>query len=127
VVQAVVLAWLVLASIGLLASGGLSLALRLVLAGALWLTAWPSMRREISLLTPGALKRIEAGGGCDDWRVASGPWGPAVPACLDPQCAVLGPVLWLRIDTAAGPHRACLVDRALAMRLRLSGWLATNC
>ena len=95
------------------------------LAIGLWGCALPCVLRDLALCGPGAL-RVIATSGRQGWRVACGTQGP-VDAATAPQGAVLGPVLWLRIDTAAGPRRACLVDRALAMRLRLSGQRAPNC
>ena len=119
------LAWLVIAGGGLLAARGLPVALRAALAIGLWACALPCVLRDLALCGPGAL-RVIATSGRQGWRVACGTQGP-VDAATAPQGAVLGPVLWLRIDTAAGPRRACLVDRALAMRLRLSGQRAPNC
>jgi len=108
-----------------LAARALPLTVRGALILGLWLCALPAVRRDLRLRAPGALRRIELSGECQ-WSVAWAGQGPALPATPSPQCVVLGAVLWLKFETAAGPRCACIVNRALAMRLRLAGRAATG-
>lgn len=118
-----VFGWLAVASAGLLAARAWPLALRAVLVLGLWAVALPAIRRDLALAAPGSLRRVELRDGLA-WRIACKPGEPAVPAAPSPYCAILGALLWLKFDTAAGPRRACVVDRALAARLRLGGYRA---
>ncbi len=115
-----ILGWLAVASMGLLASRALPIAGRVVLFLGLWACALPVVRRDLWLRARGALRRIEISDE-NDWSIAQAVRGPAVAATPGPQCAVLGAVIWLKLATATGSHHACIVNRALAARLRLAG------
>lgn len=99
--------------------------LRGVLVLCLWALALPAIRRDLMLAQAGALRRI-GHDGRQAWRVVCGR-GAAIPARPSPHCMVLGKALWLQFDSPTGTHRACLVDRALAVRLRWARRGAPNC
>lgn len=108
---------------GVLAARALPAEVRVVLIAGLWAGALPVVRRALWLRAPGALWRIEVSGEYE-WSIALVARGSAVAATLGPQCAVLGAVIWLKLETATGSHHACIVNRALAARLRLAGRMA---
>lgn len=118
--MAAALAWLALATVGVLAAQALPWVLRIALALSVWAVALPCLRRDLALRSPRSIGRLEHRGG-RDWRLAGIASGePAIAAIPCAHCVILGAVLWLKFDTAGGPRRACVVDRALAMRLSLS-------
>jgi hypothetical protein len=94
--------------------------LRCLLLLALWSVALPAVRRDLALRASVSLRRIQPGRG-RDWLVACRRQPGTARATPSPHCATFGALVLLRFDTQAGPRRACVLDRALALRLRIAG------
>lgn len=82
---------------------------------AVWLLALPGLRDAVLLASRRSPRRIGQRG-AGHWYL----WPGALPARPSPHCLAIGPALWLSLDTPCGRRRACIVDRRLASRLRLS-------
>ncbi|MGD9597302.1 MAG: hypothetical protein AB7G76_02900 [Steroidobacteraceae bacterium] len=109
--------WLIVAGSGILASRGLPWGQRLALVIALWGLSWPAVRRDLALRSRTSIHCI-AHRPPGDWYLELG--DDTVPAVPSPHSMALGGALWLAFETSRGMRRACVVDRALAARLRLA-------
>lgn len=110
--------WLVVASAGIVAAGGLAPGLRLALVAALWALGGPALWREVALRSRTSVRQL-VHRGRRDWQLHDG--GGVMPALPQPYGMTLGAVVWLAFATARGRRRACVIDRALAVRLRFAG------
>lgn len=114
--EAAVVTWLGVASIGCLGANALPPGARLLCLGLVWGLALPGWRCAIALNARGSLRFIEHCGP-HRWRIVRDL--RSLRAQPSPHCLVVGPVVWLRVACEGRRFDACVVDRRLAAQLRL--------